>query len=239
MTKKLFIGLFLVCFVLVPIVYLKADSGRESKQLPPQEVEIMYSSEDHAYQMKDINDVVRWKILPDGTMATINASGVTVSGINGADGKPILRKDSYINVPMSGLSIYTLTTAYNVYIFDLVQTDQADLQINGMNGLTDNSANGVSVFMPTGTAALDGWTVEIHNITASGTTDIILVPANDVFASAGITDYIMDLTGTTGTPGSADRSAYTYDVNDAQWEMIKYVYRYAVAGGTWYQVDQK
>ena len=147
----------------------------------------------------------------------------------------------YVMVDMSATSVYTLSTAYDNYYFDLVVTNDApDTQINGMNGLTSNAANGVSIFMYPGTEDLNGKVVTLHNLTASGTTDLVIVPANDIFGGSGITDHIVDLTGTTYTANGATRSGYTYDVNDAQWEKISYIYRWVSAsGGTWYQFDAK
>jgi len=235
MTKKLFIGLFLVCFVLVPIAYLKADSGRESKQLPPQEVEIMYSSEDHAYQAKDISDVVRWKILPDGTMAIYNTSGATVYAINGAAGKPIggTPKINCLFVDTEA-EAEAKSTDYNMYLVDTV----------GYAGYTDTDITGVSFYMPTGSAALDGFRIVIMNISESGTTDILFVAADDVVAASGVTDGIWtDQTviagGVTRVGNGATKSGYVYDVNDVKGEMLEFTYVWATGGGTWYQTDRK
>jgi len=82
MTKKLFIGLFLVCFVLVPIVYLKADSGRESKYLPPQNIQIMYSTEDHISQAKSIAGNIINKIDQRGQNLFRPHTDVDMSGIS-------------------------------------------------------------------------------------------------------------------------------------------------------------
>lgn len=186
---------------------------------------------------KGVNNKNTVDYLDENDMAS-NSDGAVASQQSIVD---YVNTKRYVMVDMSATSVYTLSTAYDNYFFDLVVTGGApDLQINGMNGLTDNCANGVSIFMYPGTEALNGKVVILHNITASGTTDLVIVPANDVFGGSGITDHIVDLTGTTYTASGANRSGYTYDVNDAKWEKISYVYRWVSAsGGTWYQLDAK
>jgi len=196
MTKKLFIGLFLVCFVLVPIAYLKADSGRESKQLPPQEVEIMYSSEDHAYQAKDISDVVRWKILPDGTMVTLNPSGVTVS-TTGAGGIAFL-SGSTGTVAATSVG-WTLTpsilSTYDTFMVDTSAIASQAGSDNCVIGI-DHTA-GVTIYL-TGclTNTVNGKTLKFIN--SFGTTPFVLYDANGRFNGT---------TGTTENPTVATARA--------------------------------
>lgn len=78
--KKFFCVILAFSFLLVANQVF-AESGRESKYQPPHEVEIMYATEGWAYQAKDINDVIRFKVLPDGSMAVYDSSGNTIYSI--------------------------------------------------------------------------------------------------------------------------------------------------------------
>lgn len=221
MKKKIYglIALFLV--LAVGVVY--AGSGRESTKLPPQEVEIMYSSEDHAYQAKDINDVVRWKVLPDGTMATYDAGGVTV--FNSIGGNYLL-VNSDARAHLASVTPYT-------YLVDTVN----------YAGYTDTSIAGVSVWLPQGGSSTDGKIVRFINVGLTGTTDVFVVPAGGL--TSGVTDCINGfgaLSGAAGVTGNrsggTERTSAVYDVADAHGESVTYVYVYAASGGTWYQISR-
>jgi len=193
MTKKLFIGLFLVCFVLVPIVYLKADSGRESKQLPPQEVEIMYSSEDHAYQMKDINDVVRFKVLPDGSIGRYDSSGNTSYQTDGG----------IVSPTFTAAAGYTIVfSAGNIWGIDL-SVGSSNIG-DGTDAVIGLESSGVTVALPTTiTTAMDGkpmtFIITLPKGTA-GTTNMVLWAG--ATATSGVS--IENSTGVTNDALDAD-----------------------------------
>jgi len=229
MKKRIGLGFGLFCLLGLSALTLWAASGRESMYLPPQEVEIMYAAEDHAYQAKDINDAVRWKVLPDGTMAIYNSSGTTVYAIRGSNGQPILTKGSW-QILDTEAEAEAKSSAYNIYLVDMVN----------YVGHIDSTVAGVSVYLPPGSEALDGFVVEYVNISASGTTDLILVPANDYKQASGITDHLVCVSGTTYSTGGTAIESRIFNVADAQWEGITLIYRYVNAsGGTWYQIDAK
>ena len=237
MKKRIVLGFGLFCLLGLSALTLWAASGRESKYLPPQEVEIMYATEDHAYQVKDINDAVRWKVLPDGTMAIYNTSGATVYAITGSAGKPILgTKASYVSgVSMRGASTgntsYSMTTAHDLYIFTVSG--------GSYPAFLPAQISGVSVYMPTGSAALDGFKLHVaaHPMSTyySGTSDICFVPANDSVQSKGVTDFIVSLSGITVSTASAD--VFAHDLIDNEAETVTFIYEWATSGGTWWQVD--
>ena len=81
MKKILLVGIScLLVLGLVTIIY--AVSGRESKQLPPQQIELMYGSESWAQQVLDTSDVVRWQIDSNGLPSIYNSSGTKIWGID-------------------------------------------------------------------------------------------------------------------------------------------------------------
>jgi len=82
--KKILIAVLLLGLA----VTAYAVSGRESKQLPPQQIELMYSSETWAQQVLDTSDTVRWQIGSDGTPDVYNSSGTNVWGID-SEGKSV------------------------------------------------------------------------------------------------------------------------------------------------------
>ena len=70
--------LFVLIFLFGVANIAVAGSGRESTNLPPQEIKIMYSSEDHGYQQKGLSGTtVLFKTLPDGSIVTQDNSGTT------------------------------------------------------------------------------------------------------------------------------------------------------------------
>lgn len=223
MKKRIVLGFGLFCLLGLSALTLWAASGRESKYLPPQEVEIMYATEDHAYQLKDINDAVRWKVLPDGTMATYDPSGITIFNTLGS---------SYLIVDSeAGAELSSVTP--QLYLVDTVN----------FKGHTDTSTAGVSLWLPQGSAGLDGKIIRIVNVGLTGTTDVIVVPAGGLIS--GITDVINGYgtidsgAGVTGNRnGGTERTSKAYDVADAHGESVTYIYRYATSGGTWYQINR-
>jgi hypothetical protein len=164
----------------------------------------------------------------DGSIDIYNTSGTKVFGISNT-GKPEQTwKANYLIVDTEA-EAEARSTAYNIYFID---------QVN-FAGHSDSLITGTSFYLPTGCEDIDGLRIRFVDISASGTSDLLIVPANDCISAQGITDFIVDVTGTTGTPGDATEEARSYNVLDAQHEAIEYVYRYAAGGGTWYQVDAK
>jgi hypothetical protein len=150
-------------------------------------------------------------------------------------------KSNYYYKRMSATSFFSITTDYNVYLFDLKgpgnTTSTYNLLINGIASGFGALANGVSVFLPTGNEQLDGWTVRIQNSTDdSGTTDIILVPTCDSLYRTGVTDAIFATASGATTPINSNK-VFLYNFADANGEGITLVYRWATSGGTWYQMD--
>lgn len=248
--KKIICGIVIALFLFGTVWIVSARSGRESTQLPPQEVEIMYPSEDHAYKVKDINDVIRYKVFPDGGPAVFNASGATVWGIEGATGKPaILPKEKYAYVSFRGRGAgaelsavthaYTTSGASSLYLMDLTNSYG-----QGTGNILPSPATGVSVYLPAGTAALDGATMNFKTLNTSGATMICLVPANDAKRASGVTDHILNPSYASHTNYGIPTSGATYStgtfdaympVAAAPGTFISIMYRYVnSSGGTWY-----
>jgi hypothetical protein len=243
--KKVFCVL-LPLLLLGTAISLYAASGRESTQLPPQEVEIMYSTEDHAFQAKDISDDIRWKVLSDGSMAIYDGSGNTVFGITNA-GKPYVPpKENYAVVSFkamgagadsSAVTSYTTSTTYNTYLMDTSQS-------YGMGTGNALEAGGVSVYLPAGTQAMDGMKMTFQKINTSGATYICLIPANDAVRASGVTDHILAPAYSSETHLGIPTSGATYStgtfnaylpVANMPQMSATIMYRYVAAtGGTWY-----
>jgi len=209
---------------------------RENTEHAPISIDHKSGDTPFAIEIKDgiaEKGIVRAKIQHDGVISVHNTSGVTAGGI-GLDGKPILSWKSNYLVVDTEAEAEAQSSNYNTYFVDTV--DYA--------GYTHTDIAGVSLYLPVGSAALDGFTVQIINISASGTTDICIVPADDAIQASGVTDGIWtDQTvaagGVTRVGDGATKSGYVYNVNDALGEMIEFTYVWATGGGTWYQTDKK
>jgi len=230
---------FLIALSLCGAAYFAvAESGRESTLLPPQEVKIMYSTEKYGYRLKDINGTTRFNVLPDGGVAVFNSAGATVWGVSGASGSPLYGQKLNVEfvdmgMPMtSGNSKYTLTTTYDTYLIDLHETSAIN-----PGGYQD----GVSVYLPAGSAALDKWVLRLSNITeGTGATGIILVPANNAKMGNAVTDHVKmpnNLGGVTYAYTSAN--GHTTPVMRGGGSNMELVYRWVpgMSGGTWYFVS--
>jgi len=238
--KKVLIGIFL-CLVPVFVASLVIGgptyTNRERLKSAPMHIDYKSGDTDWALKVTDSADVQRWRVQHDGTKVGFNASGATVWGINGADGKPILgTKASYVSgVSMRGVATgntsYSMTTAHDLYIFTVSG--------GSYPAFLPAQISGVSVYMPTGSAALDGFKLHVaaHPMSTyySGTSDICFVPANDSVQSKGVTDFIVSLSGITVSTASAN--VFAHDLIDNEAETVTFVYEWATSGGTWWQVD--
>lgn len=152
-----------------------AASGRESTMLPPQEVEIMYPSEGYAYQVKDLSDVVRWRVMPDGTQVTYNSSGNTVFVI-GSGGVATLASSGTVAATSAGWTLTTpILTSYDTFLIDpgdpKAYTDKCPIGI-GSSGAT-------VVLTGLLTSAIHGKSFKFIN--SMGTTAFVLYDANGRF----------------------------------------------------------
>ena len=251
MNKNIKFTLFLSLCVFLVCICTQVFAGRETISNPPQQINML--SGDTPWAFRIVNDrepggVLVYEIKPDGSISIHNSSGVTVWGVDNA-GKPIIgQKARYAFVDMdhlgtAGNTKYSMTSAYDRYIFDMHRSYGA---------LNNASNSGASVYLPAGSAALDGYMVTVSLFSTdsttqtSGTSDIYFVPANDSVLGSGITDYLWApspfATGGMGTATGAtvatnSSQAFLYNIVDQPGEWATFMYRYAVAGGTWYLVS--
>lgn len=245
--KKILVIMTLLLFGTV--FFAVAESGRESKQLPPQEVEIMYSSEDHAYQVKDINDVVRWKVLPDGSMAGYNTSGTTVWHVTSSGGMITSKVDAVVlNDPdqfstwsgqaaTSGQSYYQLEAGkrYIVDVWGIATNGYAQAATTAYG--TDAAFSGVSLILPDAstysestviielaTTGATGWPA--WNGSAAGTTTVFVYPY-----SGGSTSYNANTT-------IAQTLANVVQLTSAAGQSVWMIPRNMAAGASLWMLDK-
>lgn len=171
--KRITFGL-IALFLVLAVGFAIAGSGRESTMLPPQEVEIKYATESYAYGLKDINGVVRFKVLPDGSLAVINASGTTTWGISSPYGKSLYGQTVTVTSATytSGVGYVMDGTEGDVILIDASPLGVVNSCSSGVSGVGPQDGAGVTVQLATVTAALDGkvWTF----VNTTGTTDMFL-----------------------------------------------------------------
>jgi len=194
--KKIWCAIGSLMLVVIVTISLAA-SGREKYYAPPTEVEIMYATEDWAYQMKDLSDVVRWRILPNGLSVTHDSSGTTMAGIdvngnslvgNPGDATAILSGStgtiSWSAHATTGASGWHLTEAnmkqYSTFLCEMnppggnlggvsEYTHQCPVGLANANAL---KGAGATIYMVSPTAALHGRIYTFMNIT--GTTPPVI-----------------------------------------------------------------
>jgi hypothetical protein len=183
--KKIWIVFALLLFGAVTTIAV-AGSGRESTMLPPQEVQIMYTSEDHAYQIKDISSVVRWKVLSDGSMAFYNSSGVTTATVRsntGSDAPTIINSRSQLSTfsgaGIAGQSYYQTQPGVRYWV-DPISIGYSGVTMMLPNATEANSGGTVSIeLVTTGATGYQAWAGA-----EAGTTNVFVYPY-----SAGTTKY--------------------------------------------------
>lgn len=164
----------------------------------------------------------------------IGEAGARVLGID-SEGKPLKSWKANWLLVDTAVEAEARSIAYDTYLIDTV----------GFAGYTTHATEltGISFYLPAGSAALDGFRIKFIDISSTGTTETKIVPADDVTQAQGITDYIFGYmngaaSGATATPGNGTSPVYAGTVLNAAHEVVEYVYRYAVAGGTWYQINR-
>jgi hypothetical protein len=195
----------------------------------------LISGDTVALRVRNTSDVVLFQIDSDGSMNIYNSSGTRVWGIDNA-GKPEESiKANYLVVDTQAEARGASET-YNLLKVDTVNYVGSTSDLGGLSG--------VSLYLPPGNVALDGYILKIVNHSASGTTDVILVLADDVARGSGVTNAYFGQnngsTGTTVTASGAVEVAKVYDVIDAVEESITLQYRSVSAtSGYWDQIDRR
>lgn len=171
----------------------------------------------------------------DGTIEIRNSDNEVTFAL-GTDGKQELygwKKNIIVIDTEAELKAGSGNSIYNVWL--------VDTSLKDMN--KDSLHSGVSLYLPSGTTAMDGFPLTIVDISLTGSTDILIVPANDAVQVSGVTDAINgyvcidSVAGVTQSSESAD--VFMYNVLDNYGEAVTYIYDWVVAtnGGTWYQVS--
>ncbi len=227
--KKIGLVLFLAVLFAAPNVY----AGRETLLNPPQQINCQSGDTPYAFRIENAYPfgTRRFEIKCDGTIAIFNASGDTVYALDGS-GKPLIGSKSSAILIDTEAEAEAAVATYDVWIVNTTT----------FVGYTDTVIAGVSVYLPTGSAALDGFSLKVTNLSTplSATTDVLLVPANDIYLGAGITDWIRYAadTGTTRTPDGQALTEPMANINgflNTPGETITLDYVYGDAsGGTWY-----
>uniref|UniRef100_A0A6M3LJ73 Uncharacterized protein n=1 Tax=viral metagenome TaxID=1070528 RepID=A0A6M3LJ73_9ZZZZ len=231
----------IVLLVALCLIFMFITAARYSAERPPQWL-LMIASDTFGWRLSDSSAVIRMQVDTDGSLNVYNAAGtktwgISTAGIPEAGIKMALAPISGTSYsPSSSVSAYTATSAYNLYLVRTNTQSQIAFPV------TTDAIGGVSFYLPTGSEALDGYTIKIaawpNADSFTGTSDICIVPANDAKQGKGVTDWIVDITGTTGSAGTYD--VYTYDVVDNEAESVTYRYTWGDStGGTWYQIDTK
>ena len=154
--KKILIGIS--CLLVLVAFWAYADSGRESKMLPPLQIELK-SGETWAFRVK-------------------NSSGTVVYGVDyeGKAEKPLVPLDPVVSTFASGVTSYSVTASDgNVWKIDAsLASNTTTTYCNSLGNLlglyTDAS---VFVYLPTTiTTAMDGQEMTFFK-TDSGTTDVV------------------------------------------------------------------
>lgn len=214
--KKIFLTMVILLLVCYGFAY--AGSGRESTKLPPQEVEIFYSSEDHAYQMKDLSDVVRWKVLPDGSFANYDTSGQTRFFVDGSGNITAYNSSGGVeSYSPSSRTVYIDSTDDLSTLSGQASTaGQSYFQTEpGKTYIVDPHAIATTGCAPGGTSAMGTGTFSAVSafLPDASTYEGPAYDVRIVFATIGATGYAVALTGSTGVqvwpfPGTTGLTAY-------------------------------
>ncbi|MHC4585985.1 MAG: hypothetical protein ACYS3N_15765, partial [Planctomycetota bacterium] len=182
--KKVFAALLVVGLVAFAVVALGV-SGRESTLKPPHSVDIMYASEEYAYQMRDSssNQRVRWIVMPDGRMSLRNSGGTTKFSIGSAGD---LRIDPTALTWTAGTGWSITAGSGGVFTVDITAVTSS----SGANPVGIAGA-GVTVVLHTPTAETDGNIYTILKADA-GTTPSILYCGGLPIEATGTTEASLD-----------------------------------------------
>ena len=200
MNKKwLLLGLCLVFIIATGFLY--------DRYAPPLWIEQTTDDEDWAFRVSEPGSGMRgsdssagvvYEILPDGTLVIYDTSGNTTFAIEASSGNALTNPGRREYSPSisgstssSGLTGFQLSVAnirdYGVFKIDALVTGyNPSHTANGDDCLGPEDGTGVTVVLPTPTAAIDGKEFMILNV--RGTTDVFLWANNLPISGVSTTD---------------------------------------------------
>lgn len=248
-TRFKFLSLLLaVCVGLFLYVHVSADSGRESKELPPLCVEQMYATEWYALSYLDDSGVSRFEVDNEGNINLFNSSGTT-KVVLGSDGSFTAESNvtitGYLDMGSSIRKSATSPTAtanvgyiisgnYDLYLIDTdPKVDISGCSQGGGSSSGPVSTAGVTVTLPAPSAALNGWNPTFYKID-SGATDMFFVVSGGSNVGYGYVMY-----GGDGNSGVTNGDLWVGALDlDGFTDRIKFQYYYVSSSVSGVYVDE-